>query len=852
MRAPVSACLIIRNENGNERLLNCLRSVRPHVEEICVVDTGSTDGTWELLQDYCRREGLVDRLSQFLECNEEPSNTSPIADFSMAREESFKLATQPWTLWLDGDDVLINALNLNKVCEQFNHLENVLVMFPYEYSHDHHGNCTCRHYRERLIKGVKNGHWMGPVHEVWVPGPNFHIVPSCDDVVWYHKRDGKVDTVSNRNLRILEKWIRVNDGPNVDARMLYYLALEYGQTGNLAKSIEFHMRYVEKSGWDDEKCLSMLDLAKHHQTLGNYERAVEWASHALLIKENWREPRFSLARSYYYLAQRGGPNAWVDWQRCVNHALQGLNLPPSQTPLFINPLETAVDIHRYLNVGLERLGRIHEARSSVEGALKFAPDDPNLVHNRRWYTEIIAKGDMEKALSELVQINVVTQDQLAAIKGVLGCDQFKIDAIKAVLEGRVARYASKSEIPLGLIDEKSISHLDNHPSEVVRSPTTSSSSNSPLDIVLFTGQAWESWDPQFLEETGMGGSETMAWELSKRFVTLGNRVRVYSDCAGKEGNYEGVEWIHWQKFLDPSTAKGPTCDVMISSRIPDLVDFDFQAKLKLAWVHDVTLGDGLTNKRSLKFDRFLCLSNWHKGYFLEKYPFIHPDSVIVTRNGIDLSRYSANVTRDPHRMIYSSSPDRGLQTAIKSMPLIRAFVPDASLHVYYGFENWEKSPDLGQRNLAQAIKDMLKQYEKFGVVNHGRVPGKQLAIEQLKSGVWSYSTWFSETSCLSGMEAQAAGCRIVTSPIAALNETVGSRGKMIPGDWLSSEYMRDFSNACVEALTKPEDGDRLALQRYARENFSLDTLALDWQKMFHSLIAEVKINPLQKYQPVAA
>jgi glycosyltransferase involved in cell wall biosynthesis len=838
MRAPVSACLIVRNESA--RIRQCLQSIRPYVEEICVVDTGSTDGTWDLLRADFQRSGLVDKVSQFLDCNEEPSIHSPIADFSKAREESFKLATQPWVVWVDGDDVLINAQNLENVCKQYEHLENVLVMFPYEYSHDHHGNCTCRHYRERLIKGAKNGKWLGPVHEVWVPDPGFHIVPACDEVVWYHKREGKVDSVSNRNLRILEKWLKDNDGPNVDARMLYYTALEYGQTGNLAKSIEFHMRYVEKSGWDDEKCLSMLDLARHHQTLGNYERAVEWATKAMLVKENWREPRFSLSRSYYYLAQKGGPNAWTDWQRCVNHAVQGLSLPPSVTPLFINPLETAVDIHRYLNVGLERLGRIHEARVSVETALKAAPDDPNLIHNKRWYTEIIAKWDLDKALSELVQIGTVTQDQLAAIKG--------------VLEGRFARVATKSEALDIASDEKSISH---EPPSVASPATSGTSKNpNPLDIVLFTGQAWESWNPEFLDETGMGGSETMAWEMSRRLVRLGHRVRVYADCGDnreKEGTFEGVEWIHWQKFLDPPTAKGPTCDVMISSRIPDLVDYDFKAKLKLGWVHDVSMGQGLTNKRALKFDRFLCLSNWHRSFFLSQYPFLHPDSVIVTRNGIDPNRYiTSEVTRNPHRMIYSSSPDRGLQTVVKCMPLIRNFVPDATLHVYYGFENWEKHPDPGQKQLATAIKGILSTYEPFGVVCHGRVPGKQLAIEQLKSGVWAYSTWFSETSCITAMEAQAAGCRIVTSPIAALNETVGNRGKMIPGDWLSPEYTKAFAEACVEALTQEGNADRVALQQYARENFSLDSLAKDWEKMFHQLIAEVKDQPLQKYQPVAA
>lgn len=85
-----------------------------------------------------------------------------------------------------------------------------------------------------------------------------------------------------------------------------------------------------------------------------------------------------------------------------------------------------------------------------------------------------------------------------------------------------------------------------------------------------------------------------------------------------------------------------------------------------------------------------------------------------------------------------------------------------------------------------------------------------------------------------------------------MTQQIQDRGKMIPGDWLSPEYLKAFSEACVEALLKQGNEDRQELQKYARENFSLDGLAKDWEQMFHRLIKEVKDNPLQRYQPVAA
>lgn len=39
------------------------------------------------------------------------------------------------------------------------------------------------------------------------------------------------------------------------------------------------------------------------------------------------------------------------------------------------------------------------------------------------------------------------------------------------------------------------------------------------------------------------------------------------------------------------------------------------------------------------------------------------------------------------------------------------------------------------------------------------------------------------------------------------------------------------------------------LQKYAKENFGLEDLAKDWEKMFYTLMEEVKTNPISPYQP---
>lgn len=84
----ISACLIVKNEA--HRLQLCLESIRTVVDEIIIVDTGSEDQTVAIAQNY------TDKIYTFEWCD----------DFSAARNESLKHASQDWILVIDADEVL--------------------------------------------------------------------------------------------------------------------------------------------------------------------------------------------------------------------------------------------------------------------------------------------------------------------------------------------------------------------------------------------------------------------------------------------------------------------------------------------------------------------------------------------------------------------------------------------------------------------------------------------------------------------------------------------------------------------------------------------------------------------------
>ena len=146
-------------KDAADTLEACLQSVRPHVDELCIVDTGSTDRSPEIARRY------ADKWELFLEAN---NSDGLIEDFSRARNRSFDLITGDWAFWIDSDDVLVGGQHLRELCNAATD-DNVLYLLPYEYSHDEQGNCTCIHFRERLVRPPHRFAWRGPVHEVLLP-----------------------------------------------------------------------------------------------------------------------------------------------------------------------------------------------------------------------------------------------------------------------------------------------------------------------------------------------------------------------------------------------------------------------------------------------------------------------------------------------------------------------------------------------------------------------------------------------------------------------------------------------------------------------------------------------------------
>lgn len=296
------------------------------------------------------------------------------------------------------------------------------------------------------------------------------------------------------------------------------------------------------------------------------------------------------------------------------------------------------------------------------------------------------------------------------------------------------------------------------------------------EVAIYTGAAWQAWSPLNIERSGgLGGSETAAARLADALTEQGWTVTVYGEV--EPGMYGQVAYRHHSTF-DPLTPR----DMVIASRSPWLADRPISARTKVLWMHDTDYGNLLTPERALGFDAIAVLSTWHRGHVFEMYPFLTDDDmprVLEVNNAIKAELFTEEPApeRNPHRYIYSSSPDRGLDLLLEWWPEVRERVPDAELVFCYADVYGAvaaQRPEVGAHH--ELVQRLAKQP---GVTNLGALPQPMLANEMRKCGVWVHPSFntpneqqFYETFCIGAVEAAAAGCVLVCSNWGALQQRV--------------------------------------------------------------------------------
>ena len=214
-----------------------------------------------------------------------------------------------------------------------------------------------------------------------------------------------------------------------------------------------------------------------------------------------------------------------------------------------------------------------------------------------------------------------------------------------------------------------------------------------------------------------------------------------------------------------------------------------------------------------KYDWYVFNSNWNFEQFTKRFE-LPTEKCLVIKNGIEnidsiLTEYKKD---EPIKIIHHCTHWRGLSVLLGAMQLIKN--PLITLDVYSSTEVY------GQYFYNQNdhhYHDLYNQAKQLSNVNYIGYKPNEYIKENLKNyRLFAYPSIWEETSCISLLEAMAAGLYCITTNFGALYETGAEFPMYVPYSNNYKNLARKFATGievAAESLQEPGIRDHLKMQK---------------------------------------
>lgn len=676
----LSLCMIVKDEE--EYLPRCLESVKGIVNEIIIVDTGSTDRTVEIAKGFGAK--VIKHKWE--------------NDFSKARNIFLENASGDWILSLDADEVIAerDLKTIREIIKDPSSIACSLIQRNYEYKGGFTGwKINAGDYEEgkgypgygessltRLFRRNKGLKYTGKVHEV--------IEPSLQEL----------------NIQVI----------STDIPIHHYGHVREGR--DAGRKSEFYRELGEEQLIENpQDAKNMCDLGISYIVSGEYKRAAELLKRAIEIGPSRKRAHFNLGVVYAK-------------QKQYVEALK----------YFTNTLELdRKDASARYNCGLmlEALGFPQEAFDQYREAITSNPEHAEAI--LRLASLLKSNGYMEDAITFYRRVLEIEPDHKGAK-----------EIVYPVKRGTIVFL------------------------------------NHGLDF-----------DGGTLKEKPIGGTETAMINMARELAKSGWDIKVFNNCT-RPGYYDGVEYIQVSRF--ENYRRDNDIEIFISVRYIEPFLKYIPARLRILWTGDAPDQPFLNLLKDKEIreniDLIITVSKWQADGLMNNFN-VSREKLFITTNGINPEYFtSPAITRHPERIIYSSTPFRGLDVLLKVFPRIKTIVPEAELYVYSGMSVYQMSKETEDKRYGE----LYKSADQPGVFLKGNVTQPELAQAMLSATIMAYPNTFQETSCISAIEAMAAGLPVVTSKAGALPETLRDAGIFIEGNPVTTDYQDSFVKEVVTIL----------------------------------------------------
>ena len=260
-------------------------------------------------------------------------------------------------------------------------------------------------------------------------------------------------------------------------------------------------------------------------------------------------------------------------------------------------------------------------------------------------------------------------------------------------------------------------------------------------------------------------------------------------------------------------------------------------KKNILWLHDLWSdpeAQHLKDPQSrARFERLVFVSNWQLGTYNLALGVPYQESFVL-KNAIDPIPM-VEKSKDQIRLIYHTTPHRGLQILIPVMKKLAEIHGDAiHLDVYSSFEAY------GWAERDEPYLDLFKIAEEHpNMTYHGFQPNDVVRKALQESHIYAYPSIWQETSAISVIEAMSAGCEVVCPNLAALPETCANFATMYQFSEDMNFHANVFANNLNQAILRYRDDDnqtKLKIQKNYADNFyNWEVRAAEWTGLLQAL-----------------
>ena len=745
-KATLCLNMIVKNESHIiectlEKLCNKI-----HFDYWVICDTGSTDNTQKIIQNFFEKKGIKGELFQ-----------DEWVDFAHNRTLALKRAYKKTNLLLifDADDEIEGDINIPLDC-----------LFD-EYQFKFGSSSGTSYVRTLMINNYKQFEFLSVIHEFITckEGPTNQCIINGDYYV-VSGRTGNRSLDPDKYLKdalILEKAhaLAVKNNDHLFHRYAFYCANSYKDCNRIEDAIKWYqITLSQEKQWPQESYVSCLYLFDCFQKLNQSEKGFFYLVQSFKYDTERVECLYPLLVHYCCNnMNRVAYNYYLNVKDFYENRYLHTDI---SSKLFTIPDRYTFYVPYYMILIADKVQdfkcvlKMYEILFTKKPTIFIEWYVKHFLFNLQFFLQHVPKENTEFIPLANNYIKFVYQNGF-------NLQQFDF------LSNPVYKNA-------GIIfDDYIIKKVTSKPQSFSKEECSRSK-----NILIYTGFSNIDWNYSYMQNNALGGSEKAIIYISQCFP---KEYTIFISGGVKCETVGNIQYIHLNELTNLIISI-PFHTLIVSRYISFYEMFkECSFYQSFIWAHDVSLlpyGCSLNETSILKkWDNYIngciCLTEWHKKEFVNKYPHLK-NKISLINNGIDINSFPNIETNKKikNKFIYSSRPDRGLNKLLQLWPHILEKMPGATLTIASYIDlpfNSSNEPNI------KNIKNIIDNHNSIQYL--GKLNTEQLYNEMASSEYWLYPTHWAETSCITALEMLMSEVICLYYPVAGLVDTMDKFGLQV-------------------------------------------------------------------------